>query len=134
MELRFIVFLHITNFSVHIKNTRLYTANKGEGATESTEKSTESIYNTDQRAHTLCCCFTDQAADQCNDSNTYSTMTPNDIYTTTVTTTLAKIHFVQPCKKKRLRCHQIRLSSEFIIEMSWCDVESLRTQWSRNYR
>ena len=30
MELRFIVFLHITNRPVHIENTRLYIANKEE--------------------------------------------------------------------------------------------------------
>ena len=46
MELRFIIFLHITNRPVHIKTTRLYTPNKREGESESREKKIQSINNT----------------------------------------------------------------------------------------
>ena len=59
MELRFIVFLHITNRPVSIENIRLCMPRKGEGGSESGEKKIELIYNTsdrNERAHTLWCC------------------------------------------------------------------------------
>ena len=67
MELCFIVFLHITNCPVHIESTRLYMPNKGERESESREKRIDSIYNTndsDERAYTLWCCFSERSADE----------------------------------------------------------------------
>ena len=67
MELRFIVFLHITNLPVHIENTRLYMPNKGQEESESREKRIESIHNTndsDERAYTLWCCSAERSADK----------------------------------------------------------------------
>ena len=66
-KLRFIVFLHITNRSVHIENTRLYMPIKGEGENESRKKKIESIHNTtdsDERAYTLLCCSSERSADE----------------------------------------------------------------------
>ena len=53
----------------HIKNTRLYISNKGEGESESREKRIEPIHNTndsDERAHTLWCYSSEQSADELN--------------------------------------------------------------------
>ena len=58
MELRFIVFLHITNRAVYIESTRLYMSDKGRRESEPREKRKELMHNindSDERAHTLRC-------------------------------------------------------------------------------
>ena len=67
MELRFIVFLDITNRPVHIENTRLYMSNKGEGKSNSGKKRVKPIHNTNDtgdRAYTLWCCSSERSADE----------------------------------------------------------------------
>ena len=67
MELRCIVFLHITNRPAYVENTRLYMPNKGEEESESRVKKIQSIHNTsdsDERAYTLWCCPSERSADE----------------------------------------------------------------------